>query len=180
MLGALDVPACAPVDLSLSFIAPAPRNERLDDGAGAPSFFSVEPAALSLSLFGKRLNGNVLGADVAGASFFSLGFAKKLGMEEPDELASFDAGASLFAVFAVFPPSVKGGSVGGVRVVVGAGVLGLLPSEAPPKSPPDRADVVVELVVLEELSAGLGTEPKRPPDVPVAGVVVDAVAEVIG
>lgn len=98
-------------------------------------------------------------------------------MEEPDELASFDAGASLFAVF---PPSVKGGSVGGVRVVVGAGVLGLLPSEAPPKSPPDGAGVVVELVVLEELSAGLGTEPKRPPDVPVAGVIVDAVAEAIG
>ncbi|EED84482.1 predicted protein [Postia placenta Mad-698-R] len=90
--------------------------------------------------------------------------------QEPDELASFDAGASLFAVSAVFPPSVKGGSVGGVRVVVGAGVLGLLPSEAPPKSPPDRADVVVELVVLDELSAGLGTEPKRPPDVPVAGL----------
>lgn len=93
--------------------------------------------------------------------------------QEPDELASFDAGASLFAVFAVFPPSVKGGSVGGVRVVVGAGVLGLLPSEAPPKSPPDGADVVVELVVLEELSAGLGTEPKRPPDVPVAGATKD-------
>ena len=134
---------------------------------------------------------------VAGASFLSSGFAKKLGIAvntiratavyaayraNVHDVVVFDASLSLsFAVaLDAAPPKEKPGNVvvAGAVADAGAGVLGLAPNGPPPSKPPAGAAGVADAFAVELAgAAAVGAEPNNPPEGATAGAIWRNVSE---